>query len=167
MPWRKPMRWWRHAITDQADAKGAFPSATLDRIEQAIAAAEQRHAGQIMLAIEPALPVARVLAQLSPRESALEVFGLLRVWDTEHNNGVLVYLLLADRDVEIVADRGIHRLVGEAAWQEICATMEAEYREGRFEEGTLAGIAAISALLARAFPKGDDANELPNRPVVI
>jgi len=95
------------------------------------------------------------------------VFGLLRVWDTEHNNGVLVYLLLADRDVEIVADRGIHRLVGEAAWQEICATMEAEYREGRFEEGTLAGIAAISALLARAFPKGDDANELPNRPVVI
>jgi uncharacterized membrane protein len=161
------MRWWRHAITDQADAKGAFPSGALDRIEQAIAAAEGRHDGQIVLAIEPALPVARVFADVSPRDRALEVFGLLRVWDTEHNNGVLVYLLLADRDVEIVADRGIHRLVGDAAWHEVCTTMEAAYREGRFEEGTLAGIAAISALLARSFPKGEGGNELPNRPVVI
>ena len=167
MPWRRPMRWWRHAVTDAAHAKRTFPAEALDRIERAIADAEARHAGQIVLAIEPALPVSRVLASLSPRERALEVFGLLRVWDTEHNNGVLVYLLLADRDVEIVADRGIHRRVGDATWQAICHTMEVAYREGRYEEGTLAGIAAISDALAREFPKGEGGNELPNRPVVI
>ncbi|CAG0995220.1 hypothetical protein BURK1_02492 [Burkholderiales bacterium] len=167
MPWQRPMRWWRHAITDRADVNRAFPADALDRLERAIAAAEARHAGQIVFAIEPALPVARVLAKLSPRERAIEVFGHLRVWDTERNNGVLVYLLLADRDVEIVADRGIHRHVGEAAWQQVCETMEDAYRDGRFEDGAIAGIEAISALLAKAFPRGEGGNELPNRPVVI
>ncbi|HEY8243027.1 MAG TPA: TPM domain-containing protein [Casimicrobiaceae bacterium] len=167
MPWRKPMRWWRHAVTDAADARRAFPPEALDRIERAIAEAESRHAGQIVLAIEPALPVARVLAKLAPRERALEVFGLMRVWDTEHNNGVLVYLLLADRDVEIVADRGIHRHVGDAAWQAICHDMETAFAEGDYEAGVARGIAAISAELARAFPKGEGGDELPNRPVVI
>ncbi len=167
MPWRKPMRWWRHAVTDRGHVTRAFPPAALDRIEQAIAVAEARHAGQIVFAIEPALPVGRVLAKLAPRERALEIFGLLRVWDTEDNNGVLVYLLLADRDVEIVADRGIHRHVGDAAWQDVCARMEAAFRDGRYEEGALAGVEAISDLLARAFPRGAGSNELPNRPVVI
>jgi uncharacterized membrane protein len=168
MTWQKPMRWWRHAITDQADAKGAFPPGALDRIEQAIAGAEGRHDGQIMLAIEPALPVARVLARVSPRDRALEVFGLLRVWDTEHNNGVLVYLLLADRDVEIVADRGIDRVVDKARWQAICARMEAAFREQRYAEGVVAGIGEISALLAQHFPRaGAVANELPDKPVVL
>ena len=167
MPWRKPMRWWRHAVTDRGHVTRAFPTPALDRIEQAIAAAEARHAGQIVFAIEPALPVGRVLAKLSPRERALEIFGLLRVWDTEDNNGVLVYLLLADRDVEIVADRGIHRHVGDAAWQEVCSRMETAFRDGRYEEGALAGVEAISDLLARAFPRGDGSNELPNRPIVI
>ena len=167
MPWRKPMRWWRHAVTDTAHAKRTFPADALDRIEHAIAEAERRHAGQIVLAIEPALPVARVFATLSPRERALEVFGLLRVWDTEENNGVLVYLLLADRDVEIVADRGIHRRVGEGAWQAICHAMEVSFRDGRYEEGVIAGIRAISDALAREFPKGEGGDELPNRPVVI
>ena len=167
MPWRKPMRWWRHAVTDRGHVARALPPAALDRIERAIATAEARHAGQIVFAIEPALPVARVLAKLSPRERALEIFGLLRVWDTEDNNGVLVYLLLADRDVEIVADRGIHRHVGDAAWQDVCSRMETAFRDGRYEEGALAGVEAISDLLARAFPRGDGSNELPNRPVVI
>jgi uncharacterized membrane protein len=161
------MRWWRHAVTDAADATRTFPAESLDRIERAIAQAEGRHDGQIVLAIEPALPVARVLANLSPRERALEVFGLMRVWDTENNNGVLVYLLLADRDVEIVADRGIHRRVGDATWQAICHAMEEAFREGRYEEGVLAGVAAISEALAREFPKGEGGDELPNRPVVI
>ena len=161
------MRWWRHAVTDAADAKRAFPPAAFDRIERAIAEAEARHAGQIVFVIEPALPVGRVLARLAPRDRALEVFGLMRVWATEHNNGVLVYLLLADRDVEIVADRGIHRHVGEAAWQAICRDMEAAFAAGDYEAGVLRGIAAISAELARAFPKGEGGDELPNRPVVI
>lgn len=161
------MRWWRHAIADRADVRRAFPDDALDRIERAIGEAETRHAGQIVFAIEPALPVARVFANVSPRERALEVFGLLRVWDTEDNNGVLVYLMLADHDVEIVADRGIHQHVGDAAWQAICERMEASFREGRFEAGVVAGIDAISARLAEAFPRGKGGNELPNRPVVI
>ena len=167
MPWRKPMRWWRHAVTDAGHGKRTFPEDALDRIERAIAEAERRHAGQIVLAIEPALPVSRVLAGLSPRERAIEVFGLMRVWDTEHNNGVLVYLLLADRDVEIVADRGIHRRVGEPTWQAICHAMEAAFREERYEDGVVTGIRAISDALAREFPKGEGGDELPNRPVVI
>lgn len=167
MSWQRPGRWWRHAITDRADVRRAFPDATLDRIERAIAAAEGKHAGQIVFAIEPALPFSRVAARLAPRDRALEVFGLLRVWDTEHNNGVLVYVLMADRDVEIVADRGIHARVGEAMWQHVCETMEAAFREGRYEEGALAGVEAVSALLAKAFPRSAGSSELPNRPVVI
>lgn len=167
MPGPGSMRWWRHAVTDAADARRAFPSGAMDRIERAIAEAEARHAGQIVFVIEPALPVSRVLAKLAPRERALEVFGLMRVWDTEHNNGVLVYLLLADRDVEIVADRGIHRHVGDAAWEAICHDMESAFASGDYEAGVLRGIAAISAELARSFPKGGGADELPNRPVVI
>ncbi len=104
--------------------------------------------------VEPALPLARVLQALPPRERALEVFGLLRVWDTEDNAGVLVYLLLADRDVEIVADRGIHRRVGAPAWEAVCRMMEAAFRDGRYADGVEAGIARINALLARHFPAG-------------
>ncbi|GMU71046.1 MAG: hypothetical protein DYH14_07705 [Betaproteobacteria bacterium PRO3] len=167
MTWQRSGRWWRHAITDRADVRRAFPEASLDRIERAIGAAEARHAGQIVFAIEPALPVSRVVAKLSPRDRALEVFGLLRVWDTEHNNGVLVYLLLADRDVEIVADRGIHARVGQDMWQHVCEAMEAAFREGRYEDGALAGIEAVSAQLAKAFPRSSGSGELPNRPVVI
>ena len=120
-------------------------------------------------AVEPALPLARVLRGASPRERALEVFGDLRIWDTEENCGVLVYLLLADRDVEIVADRGIHAHVGAAAWEAICRKMETAFRAGRFTDGVEAGIAAINALLARHYPRegpGAD-NELPDRPVVL
>ena len=109
-----------------------------------------------------------MLHRLTARERALEVFGGLRVWDTEHNSGVLVYLLLADKAVEIVADRGIHRSVGDSAWRSICRAMESAYSEGRFEEGALAGIEAINALLVEHFPRhGAGANELPDKPVLI
>ena len=157
----------RHLLQHRWRERRDFPPRVLAAIEAAIKAGEATHSGQVRFVVEGALDGAPLFRNQPARERALDIFSHLRIWDTAHNNGVLIYLLLADRDVEIVADRGIHRLVGEAAWQEICATMEAEYREVRFEEGTLAGIAAISALLARAFPKGDDANELPNRPVVI
>jgi uncharacterized membrane protein len=127
------------------------------------------HRGQVCLAIEGALPAGRVLKRVSPRERALEVFGLLRVWDTEENCGVLVYLLLADHDVEIVADRGIHRIVGDATWQAICTRMEAAFREVRFADGVLAGVGEISALLAQHFPRTGErgANELSDRPVIL
>ena len=147
----------------------AFPKASLARIEAAIAEGEKHHRGQLRFAVEPGLPLARVLRHVAPRERALEVFGDLRVWDTEENCGVLVYLLLADRDVEIVADRGIHAHVGAAAWEAICRKMEAAFRGGLFTEGVEAGMAEINALLARHYPREGRAggNELSNRPVVL
>jgi uncharacterized membrane protein len=168
MPWQRPNRFWRHVFTDDADARRTFPSESMDRIERAIVAGEATHRGQVCVAIEPALPVARVMRKLSPRERALEVFGLMRVWDTEENNGVLIYLLLADHDVEIVADRGIHARVGDAGWEAICKRIEQAFRDGRFVEGLEAGVNEVSALLAQHFPGGgEDRDELPNRPVVL
>jgi len=108
------------------------------------------------------------LRKLAPRERALEVFGLLRVWDTEENAGVLIYLLLADRDVEIVADRGIDRRVDASQWQAICTRMETSFAKSRYGDGVVEGIAEISALLARHFPRiGASGNEIPDRPVVL
>jgi uncharacterized membrane protein len=112
------------------------------------------------------LPV--VWSRVSPRARAVAVFSQLRVWDTEQNSGVLIYLLLADRDVEIVADRGIHRRVGEATWEAVCKRMEGHFRSGRFEEGVIAGISEVSALLRSHFPAGPgDVDELPDKPVVL
>jgi uncharacterized membrane protein YgcG len=169
MPWRKPYRFWRHLATDHGSARRAFSPDALERLEALIAAGERTHRGQVCLAIEPALPLAHVLKGLAPRERALEVFGQRRVWDTDENCGVLVYLLLADRDVEIVADRGVHARVGSAAWEAICKSMEAAFREGRFADGAEVGINAINALLAAHYPHDGRArgNEIPNRPVVL
>ena len=165
---RAPHRILRHVVTDHLSVRRTFSHAALERIEHAIAASERGHRGQICFAVEGALPPLRVLRDLTPRERALEVFGLLRVWDTEDNAGVLVYLLLADRDVEIVADRGIDRQVPPDAWKAICTRMEAQFREGRFVEGVVAGIGEIGALLAANFPHTADApNELPDKPVVL
>ncbi|HEX6137987.1 MAG TPA: TPM domain-containing protein [Casimicrobiaceae bacterium] len=165
---RRARRLVRHVITDHMSVRRAFPPAALARIEQAIAAGERAHRGQVCFAVEGALPPLRVLRRLEPRERALEVFGLLRVWDTEENAGVLVYLLLADRDVEIVADRGIDRRVGGGEWEAICRRMETAFADSRYVEGVVQGIAEISALLARHFPRaGGGANELSDRPVVL
>jgi uncharacterized membrane protein len=137
-------------------------------IEEAIRASEATHHGQIRFAVEAALDVLPLLRNQSARGRAIDVFSLLRVWDTEHNNGVLIYLLLADRDVEIVADRGISSRVGQDQWERICREMEHAFREGRFEEGVLAGIRAVSAHLARYYPGQDKRrNELPDSPVVL
>jgi uncharacterized membrane protein len=158
----------RHVVTDHLSMRRVFSPKVLGQIEQSIAEGEKTHRGQVCFAVEGALPPLRVLRKLSPRERALEVFGLLRVWDTEENAGVLVYLLLADRDVEIVADRGIDRRVGDAAWQAICGRMESAFAAGRFADGVTQGIAEISRLLARHFPRdGATRNELPDQPVVL
>jgi hypothetical protein len=169
MPWRRPLRWWRHLLADPRSVRRAFDAEALVRIEAAIASGERAHRGQVCFAVEGGLPMGRVMRRLAPRERALEVFGLLRVWDTEENSGVLLYVLLADRDVEIVADRGIHGHVGTAAWEAVCRKMEAAFRDGRYTEGVEAGIAEINALLARHYPRQDRAgtDELPNRPVVL
>jgi len=160
-------RLWRHLVTDRGALNRALTMDDLRRIESSIAEGERRHAGQLCVAIEAALPLARVWQGATPRERALEVFGLLRVWDTERNDGVLLYLLLADKDVEIVADRGIHANVGVEAWEGICKTMETAFRAGRYAEGVEAGIAAITALLVVHAPGTGGANEVSDRPVIL
>jgi uncharacterized membrane protein len=161
----------RHATATHWRTRRLFPSSTLDAIEQAIARAEQAHSGEIRFAIETALTPLHVWHGLSPRARALAVFGELRVWDTEHNNGVLIYVLLADRAVEIVADRGMKGRVSAAEWEAVCRLMEAHFRAGRFEAGSVAGVEAVGALLARHFPpqagQPDPPNELPDRPALL
>ena len=162
-------RFFRHLATDDGNVRNAFPEAALARVEALIGEGEKGHRGQVRFAVEPSLPLARVLAGVTPRERAIDVFGLLRIWDTEENCGVLVYLLLADRDVEIVADRGIHGRVGTKAWNAVCRKMETAFRGGRFAEGLETGLAEINALLAEHFPRegGVSGNELPDRPIVL
>lgn len=137
-------------------------------IEQAIKAAEVGHAGEIRFVVEGALDGLPLLKGQSARERAIEVFSLLRIWDTEHNSGVLIYLLLADRRVEIVADRGIHARVGTGGWEALCRDMEASFRSARYEPGAIACIESVAQHLARYFPShGRAHNELPDTPVVM
>lgn len=145
-----------------------FPAATLQTIEAAVAASEATHAGELRFAVEAALAPGPLLRGQSARERAVEVFSGLRVWDTEGNSGVLIYLLLADREVEIVADRGISARVPQAEWEAICRRMEERFRQGDFEAGALAAINEVSALLAAHFPApARNPNELPDRPEVL
>lgn len=165
MNWK---RLFKHLALPPWLLRRAFAPSTLRAIEAAIAASEQLHLGQIRFAVEETLAPGALWRDKTGRERALEVFSDLRAWDTEQNNGVLVYLLLADHDVEIVADRGIHRMVGEAAWEDICRAMEAALRAGQFETGVVRGIEAIGALLALHYPRhAPGANELPDAPVVL
>jgi uncharacterized membrane protein YgcG len=164
----KLTRLLRHLTMPQWRAGRVLPRESLRQIERAIAAAELRQSGQIRFAVENALDLHALLRGESARERAIDVFAALRVWDTEHNNGVLIYLLLADRDVEIVADRGIHEKVGSQAWEEVCREMEAAFQKGRFEVGVLGGIARVSRYLETYFPgQAPGPNELPDRPVVL
>jgi len=145
-----------------------FPPNVLAAIEAAIKAGEATHAGQVRFVVEGALDGRPLFKNQPARERALDIFSQLRIWDTEHNNGVLIYLLLADRNVEIVADRGIDARVGKAGWEKICAAMEKEFRAGLFEHGVIRGIQEVSRLLAQHFPAhGGGRNELPDAPVVI
>lgn len=161
-------RIFRHLAMTPWQLNRAFPSQSLVAIETAIAASEAAHGGEICFAVEAALPGAELFREQSARERAIEVFGRLRIWDTEYNSGVLIYLLLADRDVEIVADRGIHARVGDEGWERICRLMETAFRDGRYEAGALVGIHAVTALLARHYPdRGGRRGELPDKPVLL
>jgi uncharacterized membrane protein len=158
----------RHLLEHRWRARRIFPRSVLAAIEQAIAAGEATHSGQVRFVVEGALDGAPLFRNQSARERALDIFSQLRIWDTAHNNGVLIYLLLADRDVEIVADRGIDATVGSGGWEQICSAMETDFRAGDFETGVIKGIEAVSKQLAAHFPKhGSGRNELPDTPVVI
>lgn len=159
----------RHLFTDRHSVRRAFPPAAMRAIEEAISEEERRNAGQLRFAVEASLPLGELLRGVHARRRAIEWFGRLRIWDTEHNSGVLIYLMLADRHVEIVADRGIHAKVGPAAWEAICREMQAEFARGQFERGTVNGLRAIGDLIVAHFPAGHGGgtNELPNKPVVL
>lgn len=158
----------RHLLAPPWIVRRAFSQRALERIEAAIASSEEEHRGEIRFAVEGALEFLPVLRGLTPRSRALEVFSQLRVWDTEENTGVLIYLQLVDRDIEIVADRGINARIAQLEWDAICNRMESAFRERRYEAGVLEGIAEINQLLARHFPgAGRNPDELPDRPVVL
>ncbi|MDB5606471.1 MAG: hypothetical protein JWP25_3371 [Bradyrhizobium sp.] len=158
----------KHLLEHRWRARRLFPPRVLAAIEQAIKAGEATHSGQIRFVVEGALDGVPLFRDQPARERALDIFSQLRIWDTAHNNGVLIYLLLADRDVEIIADRGIDAKVGAAGWEKICADMEAEFSRSNFESGVIKGIEAVSRQLATYFPAhGGGRNELPDAPVVI
>ncbi len=158
----------RHLVEHRWRLRRIFPPEALARIEQAVKAGEATHSGQVRFVVEGALDGAPLFRNQPARGRALDVFSELRVWDTAHNNGVLIYLLLADRDFEIVADRGIDARVGRDGWEKICQQMEADFRAGDFERGVIKGIEAVSRELAKHFPNtGSRINELPDEPVVM
>jgi uncharacterized membrane protein len=162
----------RHVAASHWRTRLLFPQSTLDAIEQAVARAERTHAGEIRFAIETSLAPLHVINDLSPRARALDVFAHLKVWDTEHNNGVLIYVQLADRDVEIVADRGLGARVSQSEWEAVCRLMEEHFRAGRYGAGAIAGVDAVGTLLARHYPsqpKPDTPshNQLPDRPTLL
>ena len=158
----------KHLLEHHWRVRRIFPPKVLAAIEQAIKAGEATHSGQIRFVVEGALDGKPLFRDQSARERALDIFSHLRIWDTAHNSGVLIYLLLADRKVEIVADRGIDAKVGAAGWEAICRAMEADFKAGNFESGVIKGISAVSRQLAAHFPKhGAGKNELPDAPVVM
>lgn len=162
------VRLLRHLFMPPWLAKRYFPRKAMAEIERAIGTSERLHQGEIRFAVEAALDISELWRGRTAHERALELFSQLRIWDTEHNSGVLIYLLLADRDVEIVADRGINGRVGEAEWERICGAMERAFRQGQFEQGVLTGIREITQLLVKYFPAdGVNPDELPDRPLVL
>jgi uncharacterized membrane protein len=161
-------RFMRHVWMTPVQRNRMFPSTTLAAIEQKIVTTEAMHRGQVRFVVEAELTTPQLWAGVSSRQRAIEVFSQLRVWDTEKNNGVLLYVLLADHRVEIVADRGIDRHVGPERWRAICKEIELRFRRGNFLEGSLVGVEKIAAELAHAYPaRGEQRNEQPDAPVVM
>ena len=158
----------RHLFSTRWGTRRRFTAEVRRRIEAAIAELERRHAGEIRFAIETGFDLPELWAGVTPRERAVNVFGQLGVWDTAGNNGVLIYVLMADHVVEIVADRAIAARVAQGEWDSLCRAMEVHFRAGRFAEGSEAGIAGVGALLARHFPgRAGDTNEQPDSPVLL
>lgn len=164
----KARRLLRHLFATRWNTRRRFPAAVLREIEAAIRQVESQHAGEIRFVVETALDLPELWRDLAPRRRATQVFGQLGVWDTAHNNGVLIYILLADHVVEIVADRGLSALIPQPEWDGICREMQRHFAAGRFAEGSVGAIHAVSRLLARHFPAArQDADELPNQPVLL
>nr|WP_316642715.1 TPM domain-containing protein [uncultured Roseateles sp.] len=166
-------RWLRllkHRWLDESDTRRALDAAALARLQARVAASERLHSGEIRIAVEAGLPLSYLWRRASARDRAVTLFGKLRVWDTELNNGVLIYLLLAEHRIEIVADRGLSKAVDAERWEQIAQQMSAAFKTGRFEGGLGQAVDAVSILLQRHFPQAagaDNPNELPDRPVLL
>ncbi len=157
----------RNRSLDDTDTRRALDATALTRLQAQVAASEMHHSGEIRLSIEAGLPLSYLKRDLESRDRAVMLFGKLRVWDTEHNNGVLIYLLLAEHAIEIVADRGLTRHVTQAQWDALVHGMREPLRAGRFEEGLSQAIHAVDALLRQHFalaPGEANPNELPDAP---
>lgn len=170
--WQRVTRLVRHRLAEDA-LQRAFPADLIERLTRRVAASERRHTGQIRICVEGGLPLSYLWRGASARDRAVTLFGKQRVWDTEANNGVLIYLLEADHAIEIVADRGLARHVAPGTWQTLVAQMGEAFRSGRHEEGLTQALSEVSALLVQHFPSGtslDDrearTNELPDLPVI-
>lgn len=158
----------KHALTTQWHTKKYFTATALDAIETEIALSEKQHSGEIRFVVEGALDGSPLFKNQSAHDRALDIFSQLRIWDTQDNNGLLIYLLLADHAVEIIADRGINAKVGRDEWQTICSTMQNEFARRHFQTGVCDAIKAITLHLVKHFPtSADDENELSNKPVVL
>ncbi len=161
-------RLFKHMFFPPLLLKKHFTRPLIEEIETAIRDSETWHSGEIRFVVETALPFSALWKRKTARQAAVDVFGHLRVWDTEQNSGVLIYLLFADHDLEIVADRGIAAKVEQAEWDDIARHMELHYRAGDFRKGTLEGISRVTELLARHFPPGErNPNELSDKPVIL
>ncbi len=161
------IRLFRHAFRFNWQTRRRFPPTALDAIERETSAAEQQHSGEIRVVIETRLDAPALWLGVTPRQRALDLFTRHRAWDTELNNGVLIYVLMADRDVEIVADRGFNGRVSDAEWEAVCRLMEGEFRAGQHVAAVIAGIRAVSGLIARHFPpQPGNRNELPDAPIL-
>jgi len=166
---KKLQRILRHRWIDEADTRKAVPPELVERLTRRVAASERRHSGEVRICVEAGLPLSYLWRGASARERAVALFGKLRVWDTEHNNGVLIYLLLAEHAIEIVADRAIARRVPASHWDEVLAGMRGAFRAGRFEPGLAEAVRAVDTMLATHFPLADgeaNPNELPDAPDV-
>lgn len=161
-------RYWQNLTTTRVALHRAFPPPVLRAIEEAIRESETRHGGEIQVAIECAMDAGDLLRKRTARSQALRAFADLGVWDTEKNNGVLIYVLLAEHGIEIVADRGYRGRVAEAEWRGICVDMQHAFAAGQFEDGALAAIDAVTTIIAAEFPReAGDINERPNPPVIL
>ncbi len=158
----------KHLLVTDWQVNRMFTPQTLIAIEQAIKESESAHVAEIRFVVEGALDGSPLFMGQTARERAIDVFAQQRIWDTENNNGLLIYLLLADRDVEIVADRGIHAKVGLEEWEKICRTMETAFKQAQYERGVVCGVYAVTQHLIKHFPaSGAGQNELPDRPAVL
>lgn len=167
--WQKLKRLCKHRWLDDADSNRAVPPEMVERLMRRVVASERRHSGEVRIYVEAGLPLSYLWRNAPPRERALALFGKLRIWDTEHNNGVLIYLLLADHAIELVADRGLNQRVGVGEWQAMATNLGAAIRAGRYEDGLTQALEEVSAVLVRHFPLEPDqanVNELPDRPIV-